>query len=105
MDWSSASRPMSGHVRLIHEEYGADVAQDRRSAAFEALHGGPEPFVVPNPEDAGTARLMASLGFAALVTTSGAHAGRAPHPRPAPLADQGFLVDAIVQRSWPLSTR
>ncbi|GII89999.1 isocitrate lyase/PEP mutase family protein [Sinosporangium siamense] len=44
--------------------------QHRRAVAFQALHRGPEPFVVPNPWDAGTARLLAGLGFAALATTS-----------------------------------
>mgnify|MGYP003700615567 CR=1 FL=1 len=39
-------------------------------AAFRALHEGPDPFVIPNPWDAGSARLLASLGFKALATTS-----------------------------------
>jgi 2-methylisocitrate lyase-like PEP mutase family enzyme len=39
-------------------------------AAFRALHERPGAFVIPNPWDAGTARLLASLGFEALATTS-----------------------------------
>ena len=39
-------------------------------AAFRALHEGPDTFVIPNPWDAGSARLLASLGFKALATTS-----------------------------------
>ena len=39
-------------------------------AAFRALHAAPGAFVIPNPWDAGTARLLASLGFKALATTS-----------------------------------
>jgi 2-methylisocitrate lyase-like PEP mutase family enzyme len=37
---------------------------------FRALHERPEPLLLPNPWDAGTARLLASLGFEALATTS-----------------------------------
>jgi 2-methylisocitrate lyase-like PEP mutase family enzyme len=43
--------------------------QERKATAFEALHAG-EPFVIPNPWDAGSARLLAALGFKALATTS-----------------------------------
>jgi 2-methylisocitrate lyase-like PEP mutase family enzyme len=43
--------------------------QHEKAAAFRALHAGP-PFVIPNPWDAGSARLLASLGFKALATTS-----------------------------------
>jgi 2-methylisocitrate lyase-like PEP mutase family enzyme len=41
-----------------------------KAAAFRALHGRSGAFVIPNPWDAGTARLLASLGFEALATTS-----------------------------------
>src|SRR5258706_6305743 len=37
---------------------------------FRALHERPGIFVMPNPWDAGTAKLFASLGFEALATTS-----------------------------------
>jgi 2-methylisocitrate lyase-like PEP mutase family enzyme len=40
---------------------------------FQALHEG-EPFVIPNPWDAGSAKVLASLGFKALATTSGGFA-------------------------------
>ncbi|MEW2065625.1 isocitrate lyase/phosphoenolpyruvate mutase family protein [Streptomyces sp. NPDC007346] len=43
--------------------------QHARAHAFRRLHEGPAPFVVPNPWDAGTARLLTGLGFAALATT------------------------------------
>jgi 2-methylisocitrate lyase-like PEP mutase family enzyme len=43
--------------------------QEQKAAAFTALHAG-EPFVIPNPWDAGSARLLAALGFRALATTS-----------------------------------
>ena len=41
-----------------------------RAATFRALHNEEGAFVIPNPWDAGTARLLASLGFKALATTS-----------------------------------
>ncbi len=44
--------------------------QADRGAAFQALHARPGTFIIPNPWDAGTARLLASLGFEALATTS-----------------------------------
>jgi 2-methylisocitrate lyase-like PEP mutase family enzyme len=43
--------------------------QRQKGAAFQALHGG-EPFVVPNPWDAGSARVLTALGFKALASTS-----------------------------------
>src|SRR5712691_7861876 len=44
--------------------------QAARATAFRALHERPGTFIIPNPWDAGTARLLASLGFEALATTS-----------------------------------
>jgi 2-methylisocitrate lyase-like PEP mutase family enzyme len=44
-------------------------SQLRKGEAFRALHGG-EPFVIPNPWDGGSARVLAALGFRALATTS-----------------------------------
>lgn len=43
--------------------------QERKAADFRALHEG-DPFVIPNPWDAGSAKVLAGLGFAALATTS-----------------------------------
>ncbi len=41
-----------------------------RCAAFRALHARATPFIIPNPWDAGSARIMAHAGFEALATTS-----------------------------------
>jgi 2-methylisocitrate lyase-like PEP mutase family enzyme len=41
-----------------------------RGTQFRDLHTRPGAFVIPNPWDAGTARILASLGFEALATTS-----------------------------------
>ena len=43
--------------------------QERKGAAFRALHEG-DTFVIPNPWDAGSARVLEALGFPALATTS-----------------------------------
>src|SRR5271166_3280048 len=44
--------------------------QPERAARFAARHEGPAPLLLPNPWDAGSARLFAALGFEALATTS-----------------------------------
>ena len=44
--------------------------QAEKAAAFRALHQRPGCFIIPNPWDAGTAKLLAALGFEALATTS-----------------------------------
>jgi 2-methylisocitrate lyase-like PEP mutase family enzyme len=49
---------------------GTHPAQGDKAARFLALHGGPAPLLMPNPWDAGSAKLLASLGFDALATTS-----------------------------------
>ena len=45
------------------------TSQEERAATFQALHAG-EPFVIPNPWDPGSARVLEALGFKALATTS-----------------------------------
>jgi 2-methylisocitrate lyase-like PEP mutase family enzyme len=45
------------------------TSQEQRAEAFRALHEG-EAFVIPNPWDAGSARVLEALGFKALATTS-----------------------------------
>jgi 2-methylisocitrate lyase-like PEP mutase family enzyme len=44
--------------------------QDEKAALFQALHQGPEPLIIGNPWDAGSARILTALGFSALSTTS-----------------------------------
>jgi 2-methylisocitrate lyase-like PEP mutase family enzyme len=46
------------------------VTQSEKGARFQALHARPGAFVIPNPWDAGTARILAAIGFEALTTTS-----------------------------------
>ena len=51
------------------------MTQTEKANRFRALHQGPGAFVMPNPWDAGSARVLAGLGFQALATSSGASAG------------------------------
>jgi 2-methylisocitrate lyase-like PEP mutase family enzyme len=51
------------------------LSQHDKAVHFQALHRGPRAFVIANPWDAGSARLLAGLGFKALATSSGAAAG------------------------------
>ena len=44
-------------------------SREQKAEAFRALHQR-DPFVIPNPWDAGSARILAALGFKALATTS-----------------------------------
>jgi len=41
-----------------------------RAERFAALHHGPAPLLMPNPWDAGSAKLLTEIGFQALATTS-----------------------------------
>src|SRR5688572_10970227 len=44
--------------------------QLQKAEAFRALHAREQAFIIPNPWDVGTARMLAKLGFEALATTS-----------------------------------
>ncbi len=46
------------------------LTQSEKGRAFQALHEREGAFIIPNPWDVGTARLLAGLGFEALATTS-----------------------------------
>jgi 2-methylisocitrate lyase-like PEP mutase family enzyme len=63
-------------------------SQERKGEAFRALHDG-TPFVIPNPWDAGSARLLAGLGFRALASTSSGFAFTLGRP------DGGATLDDV----------
>src|SRR5215831_10728455 len=50
------------------------VTQYEKAVRSRALHDGPGAFIIPNPWDAGSARMLAGLGFQALATSSAASA-------------------------------
>src|SRR5882762_6174356 len=49
--------------------------QREKAERFQALHKAPGAFVIANPWDGGSARILAGLGYQALATSSGAAAG------------------------------
>ena len=77
------------------------ASQVEKAERFRALHARPGAFVIPNPWDAGTARILASLGFEALTTTSaglaftlGRRDGAGAVTREETLANAKAIVDA-----------
>lgn len=77
------------------------VSQTDKHRAFVALHARAGTFVMPNPWDAGSTRILTALGFEALATTSAGFAfaiGRrdsaAALPREAVLANARSIVEA-----------
>jgi 2-methylisocitrate lyase-like PEP mutase family enzyme len=50
------------------------LTQTEKGRAFRALHERDSAFIIPNPWDVGTARMLAQLGFEALATTSAGYA-------------------------------
>ena len=71
------------------------VTQQDKGERFRALHEG-EPFVIPNPWDLGSAKVLAGLGFEALATTSSGFAftlGR---------HDGGVTLDEVIEHTRAL---
>ncbi len=63
--------PMPAMVRYATTSRGGVMrSQDEKGRLFRELHARPGILILPNPWDAGTAKLLASLGFEALATTS-----------------------------------
>src|SRR3954471_964461 len=44
--------------------------QAEKGQRFRELHARPDAFIIPNPWDVGSARILAGMGFEALATTS-----------------------------------
>src|SRR6202051_3700459 len=77
------------------------VSQREKGERFQALHARPGAFVIPNPWDVGTARILTGLGFEALTTTSaglaftlGRRDGAGAVTRDETLANAKAIVDA-----------
>src|SRR5713226_4541060 len=64
---------LAGHGRR-HAEADMATSQSEKARRFRALHEREGVFVIPNPWDVGSARILASMGFEALATTSMGHA-------------------------------
>jgi 2-methylisocitrate lyase-like PEP mutase family enzyme len=69
--------------------------QHQKGAAFSALHDG-DPFVIPNPWDAGSAKVLAGLGFKALASTSSGFAFTLGRP------DGAATLDEVVEHTGAL---
>src|ERR1700722_16901328 len=75
--------------------------QSEKAVIFQALHQRKQPFVIGNPWDAGSARILTSLKYEALSTTSsglpfslGRDDGTASVSRAEALANAKSIVDA-----------
>ena len=60
--------------RIVSTDTNDTTTQAEKAARFLALQQGPEPVLLPNPWDVGSARLLTHLGFKALASTSGGFA-------------------------------
>jgi 2-methylisocitrate lyase-like PEP mutase family enzyme len=72
-----------------------------KAEAFQALHAG-EPFVIPNPWDAGSARVLAKLGFKALATTSSGFAFTLGRADGDVTLDEVIVHTAVIDRATDL---
>jgi 2-methylisocitrate lyase-like PEP mutase family enzyme len=68
---------------------------EQKAADFRALHEG-EAFVIPNPWDAGSAKILAALGFKALASTSSGFAFTLGRP------DGGATLDEVIEHTRTL---
>jgi 2-methylisocitrate lyase-like PEP mutase family enzyme len=68
-------------------------SQAAKAAEFAALHAAPGCFVIPNPWDKGSARILAALGFKALTTTSAGFA------RSTGVPDYGVTRELVVEHA------
>jgi 2-methylisocitrate lyase-like PEP mutase family enzyme len=70
-------------------------SQHEKAEAFRALHDG-EAFIIPNPWDAGSAKVLAALGFEALATTSSGFAFTIGRP------DGGAALEEVIEHTRQL---
>ncbi|HZQ69999.1 MAG TPA: isocitrate lyase/phosphoenolpyruvate mutase family protein [Terriglobales bacterium] len=75
------------------------VTQNEKAARFRELHHSPGAFIIPNPWDVGSARILAGIGFEALATSSAASAASIGRKdgglsREEALAHSRLIVDA-----------
>jgi 2-methylisocitrate lyase-like PEP mutase family enzyme len=80
--------------KSIAENTPVGVTQKEKALRFHKLHEGPGVFVIPNPWDVGSARLLAGLGFQALATSSAASAASAFGKRDGGLTRDEALLHA-----------
>jgi 2-methylisocitrate lyase-like PEP mutase family enzyme len=81
--------------RLPTKEPFLPASQNQKAEDFRALHEG-DAFILPNPWDAGSAKVLAALGFKALATTSSGFAFTLG------LADGSVSLDEVVEHTRTL---
>src|SRR5438046_7487510 len=72
------------------------ATQIQQAERFLALHSGPDPLLLPNPWDLGSAKLLASLGFAALATTSSGFAATLGRNDGSVSRDEAMIHAAVI---------
>jgi 2-methylisocitrate lyase-like PEP mutase family enzyme len=75
------------------------MSADDKRARFRELHVKGSPLIMPNPADQGSARILASLGFAALATTSGGYAATLGRPDYGVTRDEAIAHAAAIVSS------
>jgi 2-methylisocitrate lyase-like PEP mutase family enzyme len=75
--------------------------QEEKAAVFRALHEG-DPFIIPNPWDAGSARVLEALGFKALASTSSGFAFTLGRPDGAATVDEVAAHVRLLDRATGL---
>ena len=77
------------------------LTQQEKGERFRALHEG-EAFIIPNPWDAGSAKVFAALGFQALATTSSGFAFTLGRPDGAPRSTRSCAHVAVLDAATDL---
>lgn len=72
--------------------------QAEKAAAFRALYEREGAFIIPNPWDLGTARILAHPGFEALATTSAGYAFSSAAQEMCEHGTFTFAADAVSSR-------
>jgi 2-methylisocitrate lyase-like PEP mutase family enzyme len=79
----------------FERNWAQTMTREEKYAVFQALHQRPGVFVIPNPWNAGSARILTALGFEALATTSAGYAFNAGLPdSPQALTHNEILANA-----------
>ena len=75
------------------------VDRVEQAERFRALHEGPEPLLIPNPWDAGSAKLLVAMGFKALATTSSGFAASLGRLDGYTMDDEVFANAAVIVKA------
>jgi 2-methylisocitrate lyase-like PEP mutase family enzyme len=93
---------MSDHDTAPDLTASALASAAARAAVFRDLHRPGQPLLMPNPWDAGSARVLASLGYSALATTSSGFAATLGRPDGSVSRDEALAHAAVIAAATPL---